>query len=313
MSEFAHVNAKATKILATHCCVCSTPLVDAKSIQAGIGPVCARKYLKNRDVETTPEEWGRAIDLLAGAKLVPDDVKGKALKRRDDARHVCNLLVYWASTNYSDKSYVFECSQIIRMLGYVKLADKLEQDRTSAWLEQDEEFIYIHSRYEPDFPRVLRKHTWNAKWMPKPDKCWRVPLAHMSGALFALAMVYGYMDQDDQMIRDFEVLLKGHGVIRMSGDVSEYRKNAETARQSVMPKKKEAPKRIELVYSHGRVGAVTPFNREYLARVKQVLSRKWDTVSHPRMWSVSEPRKDALVQAIKDSYPGYEIVDSREA
>ena len=37
-------NAPATRLLATRCAVCSRPLVDAKSVDLGIGPDCRRRY-----------------------------------------------------------------------------------------------------------------------------------------------------------------------------------------------------------------------------------------------------------------------------
>ncbi len=36
--------APATKLLATHCAVCARPLVDAESVESGIGPICAEKH-----------------------------------------------------------------------------------------------------------------------------------------------------------------------------------------------------------------------------------------------------------------------------
>lgn len=37
-------DAPATKLLATHCAVCARPLVDASSVESGIGPICAARY-----------------------------------------------------------------------------------------------------------------------------------------------------------------------------------------------------------------------------------------------------------------------------
>jgi hypothetical protein len=36
--------APATALVATHCALCGRPLVDAESVERGIGPVCADKY-----------------------------------------------------------------------------------------------------------------------------------------------------------------------------------------------------------------------------------------------------------------------------
>jgi len=53
-------DAKATKMLATHCCACGKPLVDAKSVETGMGPVCRKKYKYNADV---PEEARKAANM----------------------------------------------------------------------------------------------------------------------------------------------------------------------------------------------------------------------------------------------------------
>jgi len=39
----SYENAPATKMLATQCAVCNRPLVDAKSVETGMGPECRRK------------------------------------------------------------------------------------------------------------------------------------------------------------------------------------------------------------------------------------------------------------------------------
>ena len=37
-------NAPATHMLASHCCICSRPLLDAASVEAGMGPHCRKKH-----------------------------------------------------------------------------------------------------------------------------------------------------------------------------------------------------------------------------------------------------------------------------
>ena len=51
----SYEDAAATKMLAVKCCVCSKPLLDANSVEAGMGPTCRERYLagysnENRDV-----------------------------------------------------------------------------------------------------------------------------------------------------------------------------------------------------------------------------------------------------------------------
>lgn len=42
--------APATQLLATHCCFCSRPLLDATSVQRGYGPTCADKWMRGYDL-----------------------------------------------------------------------------------------------------------------------------------------------------------------------------------------------------------------------------------------------------------------------
>lgn len=41
--------ARAVELVATSCCVCGRPLIDAPSLKAGIGPICAEKTGYGRD------------------------------------------------------------------------------------------------------------------------------------------------------------------------------------------------------------------------------------------------------------------------
>lgn len=42
--------APATKLLAQHCCHCGKELLDADSVQAGMGPTCRKRFLNHPDV-----------------------------------------------------------------------------------------------------------------------------------------------------------------------------------------------------------------------------------------------------------------------
>ena len=44
MSVTDYTAAPACALLATRCCVCSRPLVDSRSVETGIGPICAEKF-----------------------------------------------------------------------------------------------------------------------------------------------------------------------------------------------------------------------------------------------------------------------------
>lgn len=58
----SYVNAPATKLLATHCCACGRPLVDAQSVEAGMGPDCRKRYALPESL--TEEQRTRANKLV---------------------------------------------------------------------------------------------------------------------------------------------------------------------------------------------------------------------------------------------------------
>jgi Family of unknown function (DUF6011) len=60
----SYQDAPATKIMATHCACCGKPLLDAKSVEIGIGPVCRKKYGYGADV---PEDARKAANVLIHA------------------------------------------------------------------------------------------------------------------------------------------------------------------------------------------------------------------------------------------------------
>ena len=94
MSDYT--NAPATKMLATHCVCCGRPLVDAVSVEMGIGPECR----KNRDVVD-------AVD--------------------DDTRKAANEHIYHAAIA-AQQGHVGEVmvrAEAIRSLGLGELAGKV--------------------------------------------------------------------------------------------------------------------------------------------------------------------------------------------
>lgn len=183
----SHEKAKATRILATNCCICSRKLVDAKSVEFGIGPVCRRKYGKV-DIETTPEMHKKALGALAVSGLAPHVIDA-VLEHGNDARQVCNWLVYWASANYTDKKIVLACTPIIRTLGYTTLADKLEKDRATVRLTVVDDGFEVYTPRDNQTIRGLRQIGGEIVRHANSDrfKCWKVP----TGSKRALSTLLG--------------------------------------------------------------------------------------------------------------------------
>lgn len=63
----SYENAPATKMVATHCACCELPLVDAKSVECGVGPVCRKKH--GFDIEVSEDARKEANKLVYGIAL----------------------------------------------------------------------------------------------------------------------------------------------------------------------------------------------------------------------------------------------------
>lgn len=69
----SYENAPATRMLATHCAFCGRPLVDAQSVETGVGPVCRGKFLVADHVPNdVRKEGNRLIYKIALAQKGPD-------------------------------------------------------------------------------------------------------------------------------------------------------------------------------------------------------------------------------------------------
>lgn len=141
----------ACKVLATTCCVCCRPLVDADSVDLGIGPICRKKYMKP---EPGFEDSAIAFAVLAQSKL-PGGILEKVASAAT-AREQANMLVYWASANIDDPEKVLSIAPALRLLGYSKLADKLVADRSPIQIRLDGMAYVVTTPYSGLFNSLLR-------------------------------------------------------------------------------------------------------------------------------------------------------------
>lgn len=91
-------NAPATLMLATHCLACARPLVDANSVEAGMGPDCREKY-------------------------------GYNVAASDEARTEANKLVHALAAADSEPSTADIATSCVRLmeLGFLRLAAKIAE------------------------------------------------------------------------------------------------------------------------------------------------------------------------------------------
>lgn len=146
-------NAPATKLLATHCCCCARPLVDAKSVELGIGPECRKRH-GFAEAQEAPnwKEYFEAISSIGLAdpsallfeealENVRDSVEaGEALEAiwlmgGVETRRVANAAVYKIAALLSSGGDVWETvgalARAVRALGFRKLATIVEERNAS--------------------------------------------------------------------------------------------------------------------------------------------------------------------------------------
>lgn len=137
----SYENAPATRLVATHCAVCARPLVDAPSVESGIGPVCREKY-------------GLNVDMA------------------EDVRREANRLVYQIAAHQKGIS-VAQAVGRLRELGLEKLASRIAERAADIVIEEDGEDLVVRAPYLPEaIPafRGIRGRRWD-----KEAKANRVP------------------------------------------------------------------------------------------------------------------------------------------
>lgn len=148
--------APATKMLATHCCCCGRPLVDAVSVDWGIGPDCRKKHGYN--IEVAPEARARA-----------------------------NQIVHAIACNPEGTQVLDRCAEL-RVLGFEKLASVIEKRTVTVRLVQEGTVFLVHTAYDAQFVDDMRKIS-NARWN-KENKAWQVPTFAREALWKALCKAY---------------------------------------------------------------------------------------------------------------------------
>jgi hypothetical protein len=139
----SYENAPATKLLATHCAVCARPLVDAVSVETGIGPDCRKKF---------------------GFNDFPDH----------PARLTANALVYKIALRQTGAD-VAAAADDLRKLGFEKLAKRILERVIDIRIEATAGGYNVKFPYSEQAVFTI-KGVSGRRWM-KEVKAWFVPTA----------------------------------------------------------------------------------------------------------------------------------------
>lgn len=176
-------NAPTTKLLATACACCAKPLVDAKSVETGVGPECRKKHgFDKPDV---------LVDLAAACEIaaaLPTEVASEVMTGAATTREIANRIVYRIAAEQEGKT-VPALTSTLHALGFAKLAARIAKRITAISVEIAGSEVILTSPFSPEFiaaSRSIPGRRWDGV-----TKTTRFPLSGICAVLTALSAVHG--------------------------------------------------------------------------------------------------------------------------
>lgn len=157
----SYLNSPSIEIVATKCFLCNRPLLDANSVESGIGPICKKKigyFDENSQDDYKYENIGISeIDNAVLEKLSINDCRGAV-----------NSLINFCSRCIKDKELIIKIVKQIDNLGYKELSKKIFYYICDIIIEQDNDLLYISYPKDRRMDWVINKN--NGKWDSKLEK-----------------------------------------------------------------------------------------------------------------------------------------------
>lgn len=150
----SYENAPATTMLASDCAVCARPLVDAVSVETGIGPICREKHGYN-------EAQGRE-DWAAACAACPDVLSPNDAGKDITARSVVNRLVHEIACAQVGPR-VIAAIRAIHALGFTTLAARIADRVGSVHVDAEGETLVVSAPFNPEFNEAIRS-VRGARW-----------------------------------------------------------------------------------------------------------------------------------------------------
>jgi len=119
----SYEDSPATRMLATQCACCGRPLLDAISVETGMGPQCRKRYLK-----------GVCVD--------------------EETRKAANELIYEIAIKQNKE--ITEPLGKLRKLGYERLVKRIEKRFVPIRIEEKDGRILVRTPYNADSVRAWR-------------------------------------------------------------------------------------------------------------------------------------------------------------
>lgn len=175
-------NAPATKMVATHCAICSKPLVDADSVEAGIGPHCRKRH--GYGVPNGDPDWNRAAELLLAGGMDPQTLPCWG----EDAHKASNVLTHQVAAGLGGKLILARLVAAVEALGYSRLARAMGKALGAVVVERGETNLRVKAPYSETFNLNVRRvpgQRWN-----REEKVREVPVESAKALWVALKNSY---------------------------------------------------------------------------------------------------------------------------
>lgn len=183
----SYENAPATKLIAAFCACCSRPLVDAESVETGMGPHCRKKH-----GYATPEV---EHELLAVASVLASvltfDEYAELIAKAGTAREAANVLVHRVAALQCGERVPFYVAAI-EALGFRSLAARISKRLKAITVETDEPGykLRVFSPYSAEFVESARKIGGRAVKLGPKSWAWDFPLQNRKALWSVLKSSY---------------------------------------------------------------------------------------------------------------------------
>jgi Family of unknown function (DUF6011) len=151
-----YTSAPACELLASQCAVCSRPLLDAKSVECGVGPECRRKHGFDVDVS-------------------------------DEARAEANAIVYRIAKDQTGADVLVGCARL-HALGFSTLAERIAKRIGCVRIEADGDSLIVKAPYSESHVLAMRRVP--GRRFDREQKCDRVPVTSKAALWGALKSVW---------------------------------------------------------------------------------------------------------------------------
>jgi hypothetical protein len=162
-------------MIASNCACCGRPLVDAKSVECGVGPECRKRHGFG-EAQHSPD--------FAAARVHIPEIAGET---EADAHKAANVLVYQIALDQAGER-VLACVLACAALGYETLAARVAE-RVSGKLSvlADGTDLLVRTGYS-ELAVVMYRPL--GRW-DKEAKAWRIPAARRGELWASLKVLYG--------------------------------------------------------------------------------------------------------------------------